>query len=53
MIHHAVIARLVRAIQWCDVHRAKGFSRPADAVRLDYPHEAGNDGGEGTTSVQA
>ena len=43
-----VIARLVRAIQWRDVHRAKGLFRHADAWLLDYPHEAGCDGGEGT-----
>jgi hypothetical protein len=47
VIPHPVIARLVRAIQQRDVHRAKGLSRPADTGLLDYPHEAGNDGGEG------
>jgi len=41
-----VIARLVRAIQWPAVLRAKD-SCPADAGLLDYPHEAGNDGVEG------
>jgi len=47
--HHpttVVIARLVRAIQRRDVHRAKGLSRPADAGLLDYPDEPGNDGVE-------
>ena len=38
-----------RAIQWRDVDRAKKDSfRPADAGLLDYPHEAGNDGVEGS-----
>jgi hypothetical protein len=32
------------------LYRAKGLFRPADAGRLDYPHEAGNDGVEGTGS---
>jgi hypothetical protein len=42
---HIVIARFMRAIQRRDVHRAKGLFRPADARRLDNPHEAGDGGG--------